>query len=100
MKGINKLKEQFLNFKLYTYKKISNFTNNNVVAKTIIIFIIWVIALIPVWIYCFINWLISPETFWQSFAIFSICLIILGLPQILFMIFAGVISLMIILDEL
>lgn len=100
MKDISKLKEQFLNLKLYLYKKISNFTNNNIVAKTIVIFIIWVIALIPVWIYCFINWLISPETFWQGFAIFSICLIIFGLPQILFMILAGVISLMIILDEI
>ena len=82
------------------YMKLSRFLNNIFISKIIVLFVVWLIALIPVWIYILINWIASPETFWEGFAVLAICVLVLGLPQTIMIILGGALTIMIILDDL
>jgi hypothetical protein len=67
------------------YEKIKqwaiDFANKSFVAKCIITFLIWLVALIPVWITWLVWWLVAPVGFWQGFAVVVLCMVVLGAPQ-------------------
>ena len=65
---------------------IENVVEESVIAKWIVGFGIWIIALIPTWLYLFIRCLINPETFWQEFALFVIATIVIGWLQVILII--------------
>ena len=77
---------------------LKNFAKSNFILKCIGGFIIWVIALIPTWLYLLIRWLIGPESFWQELALFVIGVIVIGWLQII-LIAAGVFLTILITDE-
>jgi hypothetical protein len=84
-------------------KWFKTFNRNNAVtdflAKGFVSIIILVFSLIPFWGYLIIRWLMEPGNFWQEFAILSISILVLGIPQIGMIIFGAVLILMIIIDE-
>lgn len=76
-----------------------NFANSNAVAKAIVSVIIWVGALIPVWLYFLTRWLIEPDTFWQEFAIFCVFAIGIGWLQVILGIGGFVLTLVVLADD-
>ena len=55
----------------------------NFVVKGIVLFILWIIALIPTWVFIIIIWsLFSPIVFWEKFALVILCLLFFGLLQL------------------
>ena len=74
------------------WKKYLEIVNSNgfvsFVCKTIASLIIWTIALIPFWIYLFARWIADPTGFWQEFAVFMVCAVIMGVFQIGFAVIA------------
>lgn len=53
----------------------------SIIAKSIVLMIIWVVGLIPTWIAIGLWLLISPVGFWQSFAMISVILLFFGSVQ-------------------
>jgi len=90
-------KESLSNSKIY--KKILKFANSNGVAVFIASSIIWIIALIPTWIYFLIRWGVGPEDFWQELAILVLCGIIMGWIQIFLALIAFYLTLSFIMNE-
>ena len=60
---------------------LKRFANHNIVVKSLTLAVIWVIALIPAWIYIGSRCLIGPAGFWQELALFSIAAIVIGWLQ-------------------
>lgn len=81
-------------------KSLKRFANSNFVAKIIISIVIWAFALIPVWIYLTSRWLIDPLGFWQEFALFAVFAIVIGWLQGLLVFFGGILTIVVLLDEL
>jgi len=90
-------KESLSNSKIY--KKILKFANSNGVAVFIASSIIWIIALIPTWIYLLVRWGIGPEDFWQELAILVIAGLVIGWIQVILALFAAYITISIIINE-
>jgi len=72
----------------------------NVIAKTIVIAIIWAIALIPVWIATGLWALLEPVTFWQMLAFVVVACITMGWIQVIAFIFAFILTVGIISENL
>lgn len=79
---------------------IKKFANKSWVAKIIVLFIIWPIALIPFWIYLLLRYLITPIGFWQELAILLVCAIFIGWLQVIALVMAVGMSLVLILDNI
>ena len=79
---------------------IKKATNKSWIAKIIVLFIIWPIALIPTWLYMLIRYLISPFGFWEELATFLVCAIFFGWIQVIALILAIGMSLVLIFDDL
>jgi hypothetical protein len=77
---------------------LRNFANSNFVANIVVGIMIWVIALIPIWIYLISRALIIPVGFWQEFALFSVFAILIGWLQAIFIIFGAVCTIVIVLE--
>ncbi len=73
--------------------------DSNIVAKIIVILIFWGIALCPVYLYLFVNWIASPDTFWQSFAIIVIFLVTIGWLQAILAFIAFILMVTVILGS-
>jgi len=69
------------------------------VAKTIMIIIFWLIALIPTWLYIGIRLIAGPENFWQELAIIVICMLVTGWIQLLTAIIAAFITVAVFVDD-
>ena len=82
------------------YKSLVKFCNTNFVAKTIVIFIIWVVVCIPVYIYLLIRWAVGPVGFWQEIATIVVCVLAIGWFQAILLFFGTILSLMVITEEL
>lgn len=87
-------KREIKNTKLYNW--IADICNTNFVAKSIVIFIIWGVALIPVDLYLLIRWAIGPEGFWQELALIVAAAVAIGWLQGILLFFAIVLSLMVV----
>lgn len=81
------------------FKKIVSMANSNIFVKGIIIITGWAIALIPVWIYILLNWLIVPVGFWQNLALVGLWALGLGALQIYFIVLVAIMSFMIIAED-
>lgn len=79
-------------------KSLKRFANSNFVANILVGIMIWVIALIPTWIYFIIRALIAPVGFWQEFALFGIFAILIGWLQAVFIIFGAACTIVILLE--
>src|SRR4030042_3479856 len=75
---MNKLKKWYYNIKSWIIQK----TNTSFVSKCIVGIIIWIIALVPTWLYILTRWLSNPETFWMEFALLGLFIICIGWAQI------------------
>ena len=82
-----------------TMRWISQACNKGWVASTIVLAIVWVIALIPTWIYLLIRWGIGPAGFWEELALLAVACITIGWIQGILLFFAIVGSIGIVLDE-
>lgn len=71
---------------------VKKFANSNLFAKIIIGVVIWVVCLIPFWLYLLTMWILSPITFWHGFAVTFLFIFALGWLQGLFMFFAVVLT--------
>ncbi len=80
-------------------KVLMRFAKSNFVAGILAGIMIWVIALIPIWIYIISRILIVPVGFWQELALFSIFAVLLGWVQVIFLIFGAVCTIVVILDD-
>lgn len=80
-------------------QSLLGFANSNIGAKIIIIPIFWAIALVPVWIYLLIRWLIEPINFWQELAVFLVCGITMGWIQFILLFIVVILSLKIITED-
>jgi len=78
---------------------IKRATNKSWIAKIIVLLILWPIALVPVWIYLLIRYLISPFGFWQELATFLVCAIFIGWIQVIALVLAIGMSLVLIFDD-
>jgi len=67
--------------------------------KVIAIIIIWVVALIPTWLFIFVWWLASPVGFWQVTVIVALGLFLGGGLQIAAGILAGSITVQVLTDD-
>lgn len=73
-------------------QSLLGFANSNIVAETIAIFIFWIIAFIPVYIYLLLRWFIEPIDFWQELALFLVCALTIGWLQVILAFFAFVLT--------
>lgn len=78
---MNRIKEFLINNRIS--QSLLKFANSNLIAETIAILIFWIIALVPLWIYLVLRWLINPIDFWQELAIFLVCGITMGWIQVI-----------------
>ena len=79
-------------------KSLKRFANSNFVANIVVGFMIWVIALIPTWLYLVARVLTTPAGFWQEFALFCVFAIIIGWLQAGLIILAGALTIIILLE--
>lgn len=84
--------------KEYIIQYLKNITNSYIFIKCIVIFICSVIAFIPTEMFTVIYYLANPIGFWQNFALFSVGILVLGLPQ-LFLGYLYVIAILLIIAE-
>ncbi len=85
-------------------KKFRKFINNKDVldsflAKSLASIVIWIGALIPIWLYILVRWIASPIGFWQELAIIVICGIVMGWLQVILAILAFAATIGIITNE-
>ena len=80
-------------------KKIQKMANSSFLAKIIIAVALWMIALIPFWLYLIIRWIAGPADFWQEALIIIVCMVVIGWLQALMAIGAAFITLAIMLDD-
>jgi len=80
-------------------KEILKYANSNIFVKFIIGIIIWVIALIPVYVFYIIRWLIEPTGFWQEMAVFLVCALLFGWVQVIAFILGVALTLALILED-
>jgi hypothetical protein len=84
-------------------KWFKTFNRNNAItdflAKAFVSIIVLSFSLIPFWGYLLSRWFIQPADFWQEFAVLSISILVLGIPQIIMIIFGGVLILNIIIQD-
>lgn len=80
-------------------KKVKEFGNSSFLAKLFCGGIIWIGALIPTWLYLIVRWIASPTDFWQEFAIFMICAIVIGWLQVILAIFAFGLTIALLIDD-
>jgi len=78
---------------------LEGISKSNFIAKGIVGIIIWVVALMPVWLYVFVRWLCEPATFWQELAIIASAAVTIGWLQCILLIFAGVITFIILFED-
>ena len=52
-----------------------------------VIFVVWLVALTPTWLYLGIRFLLGPEGFWQNLVLFGIGALILGSLQFVLFLF-------------
>lgn len=81
-------------------QSLKKFANHNIVAKVIVGLFVWIIALIPTWLYVGVRWLIDPTGFWQELAIFGIFAIIIGLVQFLLFLGGVILTIVLIFEDL
>ena len=62
-------------------QKLIKFANSNFITKIILSLLIWIVALLPVWMYIGVRWAIEPSGFWEEFAIFITFAIVIGWIQ-------------------
>lgn len=86
----NRIKEFLINNRIS--KSLMKFARSNCIAETIAIFIFWIIALIPVYIYLLLRWFIEPIDFWQELALFLVCALTIGWLQVILAFFAFVLT--------
>ena len=72
---------------------------DSVIIKGISLVMIWVCALIPVWIYLLVRWLIEPMDFWQEFAIFCVMAVTIGWIQLILAVVGIVFSMILITED-
>lgn len=80
-------------------KEVVKFANSNIFVKFILGLVIWVVALIPVYIFFTIRWLIDPMGFWQEMAVFLICAVLFGWVQVAAFILAVALTFALILED-
>ncbi|MCK5612362.1 hypothetical protein KAR91_61385 [Candidatus Pacearchaeota archaeon] len=81
-------------------RAVIRIANSNFMANIIVGIMIWVIALIPTWLYFIVRAVVQPGTFWQEFALFGIFAILIGWVQIIFIIFGAACTVVILLEGL
>jgi len=81
-------------------RSLRRFANSNFVAKIIVAFVIWLFALIPIWLYIISRILITPEGFWQEFAIFMVFALGIGWLQAFLIFFGGILTVSVIIDDM
>ena len=85
MKLINRNIEWFKQrqfIKWFHREFIANKLIENFSVKMIVLFIVWILGLIPTWVGLGLYFLISPETLWQTIALVGIIGFLLGGIQI------------------
>ena len=93
----NKMIPKMENIKNHKISKaLIDFSHSNTAAIIIVSFGVWLIALIPTWIYLLSRLLIDPIGFWQEIALFAIFAIIIGWLQALLAIGACILTVVII----
>jgi hypothetical protein len=80
-------------------RSLIKFANLNFIAKTLIGILVWIGALIPIWMYIGVRFLIDPIGFWQEFAIFITFAIILGIPQFILIVLGGTLTFVLIFED-
>ncbi len=70
------------------------------VVKTGATIIIWVIALVPFWLYLLTRMLVNPIGFWQELAILAIFAIVIGWLQALLIIFGAALNFVVLTEGL
>ena len=99
---IRNIEQKIKQMKIYKwFQKVTNSKKFlNFVVKAVVSFVIMVVAFIPSWLYLIIRWFISPEGFWQEFAIFVIAAIVVGWLQVILAVIAGIICFTVIFAEI
>lgn len=82
MKKVKEALEQVKETKLYDQVTSWLSKREGGIVMFIVLSILWGIALIPTWLSLFLYWLISPATFWQTFATIVVMLFFLGSFQL------------------
>jgi hypothetical protein len=98
-KGSNMIinKQRLRNTRIYNW--IVDFCNTNIVAKIIVLVLIWVVVSIPMDFYLLIRWMIGPEGFWQELALIVAGAIAIGWLQGILMFFGIILSIAVITEE-
>lgn len=81
-------------------QSLKRFANNNIVAKLLIGIIMWIIILIPAYLYFFVRYLIDPFGFWQEVALIVIFFIGLGWIQAILLFFGIALTFILIFEDL
>jgi|WetSurMetagenome_2_1015567.scaffolds.fasta_scaffold453494_2 hypothetical protein len=79
--------------------QLHKFVNYGPIAKLICSLIIWSVAAIPVVIYLFFRWLLNPITFWENLALFVAWILLFGWVQAIFLIFAIILTIHLVLED-
>jgi len=68
-------------------QSLIKFANNNIVAKATVALFVWLVVLIPTWLYLGVRLLVEPVGFWQELAVLTIFAVVIGWAQ--FLLFLG-----------
>ena len=82
-----------------TMRWISQTCNKGWIAMTIVLSIIWVVALIPTWLYLIVRWGLGPAGFWEELGLLAVACITIGWLQGILIFFAIFGSIGLVLDE-
>lgn len=72
---------------------------DSAIIKGVSLIIIWLCALIPVWLYLLARWLIAPADFWQEFAVFCVAALVVGWIQIITAVVGFLFSMIVLLED-
>jgi len=78
---------------------IKRLASSNFVGKTVVGLIVWVIALIPTYIFFLIRWGVDPVGFWQELGLVCVVGFFVGWMQIWFIFLSVAVTFMLIFDE-
>ena len=80
-------------------KSLMKWANTNIVAKFMLLIVIWAVVSIPFDLYLLVRWGIGPENFWQELAMVAVAVVAIGWLQGILLFFGIILSIGVILED-
>ncbi len=81
-------------------QSLKKFANSNIAAKILVGIIVWIVVLVPTYLYFFVRSLIDPFGFWEEIALLVAFFIGVGWLQGILLFFGIILTLLLIFEDL